>query len=112
MEDMEAKLGQLLSDPQMMGRILSFAQSLGGAEESPPAPPAQELPGIDLATIQKISSVLGSTGVDRQQQALLQALTPYLSHQRVSKLEKAMRAAKLAGMASSFLGEGLLFSGR
>ena len=111
MEDMEAKLGQLLSDPQMMGRILSFAQSLGGTEESPPAPP-QEMPVIDPAALQKLTSMLGSTGVDRHQQALLQALTPYLSHQRVSKLEKAMRAAKIAGMASSFLGEGLLFSGR
>ena len=38
------------------------------------------------------------------QKALLQALAPYLSSGRIHKLEKAMRAAKLAGMASSFLG--------
>ena len=38
----------------------------------------------------------------------------YLSRERISKLEKAMRAAKLARVASSFLGQsGLLnISGR
>lgn len=116
MEDMESKLGQILSDPQMMGRIMSLAQSFGAQEEAPPAQEQHQsfspTPDIDIGTIQKISSIMSKTGIDRHQQALLQALTPYLSHQRVNKLEKAMRAAKLAGMASVFLGSGQIFSGR
>ena len=40
------------------------------------------------------------------QQALLSALNPYLTRDRISRLERAMRAAKLAGMATAFLGGG------
>lgn len=115
MEDMEAKLGQILSDPQMMGKIMSLAQSFGGGDAPPPPEPKPEapvMPEIDLQTIQRISSIMGKSGIDRHQQALLQALAPYLSSQRISKLERAMRAAKMAGMASSFLGNGQIFSGR
>lgn len=114
MEDMESKLGQILTDPQMMGKIMSLAQSFQTQEpeSSPPTQSASPLPDLDLGTIQKISSIMGKVGIDRHQQALLQALAPYLSHQRVNKLEKAMRAAKFAGMASSFLGDGQIFSGR
>ena len=46
--------------------------------------------------------------MDQEQQALLQALSPYLSHTRVEKLERAMRAAKMAGLASTLLSSGAL----
>ena len=103
MEDMESKLGAILNNPQMMEKIMSLAQNLGSEQTS--APPVQEsLPEIDFATIQKLTSVIGKTGIDSKQRALLQALGPYLSSHRIQKLEKAMRAAKLAGMASVFFG--------
>lgn len=101
MEDMESKLGAILSNPQMMQQIMSIAQNF----QSDPAPPPSQgeaLPEIDFATIQKMTSLIGKTGINPQQKALLQALSPYLSSQRIQKLEKAMRAAKLAGMASVF----------
>ena len=51
---------------------------------------------------------------DTDQQTLLAALSPYLSQNRVKKLENAMRAAKMARLASAFLGNGGLqmLSGR
>ena len=102
MEDMESKLGAILNNPQMMEQIMSLAQNLGGEQAAAP-PPAQEgMPEIDLAMVQKMTSLIGKTGIDGKQRALLQALGPYLSSQRIHKLEKAMRAAKLAGMASVF----------
>ena len=70
------------------------------------------MPEIDFATIQKLTGLIGKAGVDSRQKALLSALTPYLSSRRIQKLEKAMRAAKLAGVATSFLGSASLFSGR
>ncbi len=103
MEDMESKLGAILSNPQMMQQIMSIAQNFGAEQEAPP--PSQEAaPEIDFAMVQRLTSLIGRTGIDAQQKALLQALAPYLSSQRIRKLEKAMRAAKLAGMASTFLG--------
>jgi len=103
MENLESGLEAILGNPQMMQQIMSIAQNFQ-SEPAPPPPPATGGPDIDLATVQKITSLIGKTGIDAQQKALLQALRPYLSGQRLQKLEKAMRAAKLAGMASTFLG--------
>lgn len=103
MEDMESQLGAILSNPQMMQQIMSIAQNF--QTEAPPVPPPTDAPPeIDFAMVQKLSSLIGKTGINHEQKALLQALTPYLSGQRIHKLEKAMRAAKLASMASVFLG--------
>lgn len=109
MEGMEEKLNSILGDPEMMGRIMDMARSLGGPKEQQPTQvPAVTSPVLDPAMLQTIASMAGKAGIDNHQQALLTALTPYLSHERIAKLEKAMRAAKLAGMAQSFLGSGAL----
>ena len=103
MEDMESQLGAILSNPQMMQQIMSIAQNFQSEPVSAP-PPDESSPSLDLSSVQKIASMMGKTGIDSRQKALLQALSPYLSNQRIQKLEKAMRAAKLAGMASIFFG--------
>ena len=102
MDDMEQKLGQILGNPQMMQQIMNLASSLGG--DSPA--PQPETPSFDPAILGKLSGVLGQTVIDDRQHALLEALGPYLSRDRVSRLERAMRAAKMARAASSFLGSG------
>ena len=113
MDDFENKLGQILGNPEMMGKIMAMAQSFG-CQEAPLEPPPQEspMPEIDFATIQKLTGLMGKAGVDSDQKALLCALSPYISPGRIHKLERAMRAAKLAGVATSFLGNTPLFSGR
>ena len=112
MEDFENRLGQILGNPEMMGKIMAMAQSFGSQEAAPEPPPQQETPEVDLATIQKLTGLMGKAGVDSRQKALLSALSPYISSNRIQKLEKAMRAAKLAGVATSFLGSTSLFGGR
>ena len=111
MEEMSDKLGAILSNPQMMQAIASMAQSLG---QTPP-PPREEpqslpnlpnLPNLDPGMLRAIGSMAGSACIDEQQRSLLNALCPYLSRDRVDKLEKAMRSAKMARMASAFLGSG------
>ena len=115
MDEMEDKLGAILGNPQIMQQIMSMAQSLG---QSPPEPPpAQDpsptMPDIDPAMISKFMSLAGKTNIDQNQMALLSALQPYLTQQRLQKLEKAMRSARLAGAASSLLPNGIPFlSGR
>ena len=112
MDDFENKLGQILGNPEMMEKIMAMAQSFGGQETPPPPPQESPIPEIDFAAIQKLTGLLGKAGVDSDQKALLCALSPYISSTRIHKLEKAMRAAKLAGVATTFLGNGPLFSGR
>ncbi len=108
MDGLEEKLGAVLNNPQLMQQIMSMAQSMGG-QSPPPQPQAQPQPSLDPGMLQAISSLAGQTGVDRNQQSLLQALGPYVSRDRISRLERAMRAAKMARLATSFLGaSGLL----
>jgi len=117
MNEMEEKLGTILNNPQMMQTILSMAQSLGqtnlqASSEEVPTPAA--LPEIDAGLLQKLSGFTSNNTIDQDQRALLNALAPFLSPSRVSKLENAMRAAKMARFASTFLNAGgmKLLSGR
>lgn len=104
MDQMEDKLGAILGNPQLMQQIMSMAQSLG--QSSPQPEPGPELPNFDPAMLAKLGSLAGQGTVDSNQRALLNALHPYLSSRKLNKLERAMRAAKMARMASSFLGQG------
>jgi len=112
MEDIQAQMNAILSDPAAMEKLMAMAQSLG--QPPPEAPPAQEafsMPDIDMGMLQKLAGFAGQSRIDQHQKNLLQALSPYLSGERVIKLEKAMRAAKMARMASAVLGQGALFGG-
>lgn len=111
MEDMESKLGAILNNPDMMAQIMSMAQQFSGGESPPPPPPepTPSLPeGLDMGMLMKVAGMANSASVDKDQRALLLALRPYLTTDRIGRLEKAMRASKLAGLASSFLGSGIL----
>ena len=109
MDGMEDKLGAILNNPQLMQQIMSMASSLSGPQpEKEPAPPATPLPDFDPAMLQKIMGIAENLNINDNQRALLQALRPYLTDGRIQKLEKAMRAAKLANAASSALNSGAL----
>lgn len=116
MSELEEKLGAVLSNPQLMQQIMSMAQAMGSGqtpkedtpkEDTPKeAPVTQPMPNLDPRLLQSISGMAQNSSVDKNQQSLLKALSPYLSHNRISKLERAMRAARMAGVASSFLNSG------
>ena len=123
MSEMEEKLGQILSNPQMMQQIMSLAQAMNASQlpkQEPPPPPKPPqptmpaIPDINPNLLRSLSNMTRQGGIDQNQQALLKALSPYLSQSRVNKLERAMRAAKMAGLASAFLNSGGLqmLSGR
>lgn len=125
MSELEEKLEAVLNDPNMMQQLMTMAQSLSAQSAGPPpeaqtvnAPPAPmpppattpplpaPLPQIDPAMLQRLAGLSTQGRVDKNQQALLSALGPYLSKERISKLERAMRAAKMAQFASTLLGQG------
>lgn len=118
MDDIQNQMSAILGNPEMMQKIMAMAQSLGQQqpqkqENGPQKQDAPDfsLPDIDLSMVQKLSGLAGQSSIDSNQRTLLKALTPYLSKDRISKLEKAMRAAKMANMASAFLGKsGLQFN--
>lgn len=105
MDDMQSKLGAILSNPQLMQQIMSLAQNFGENTPQPETPPGNEgIPNMDFTTIQKLAGLASNSSLGKNQQDLLRALRPYLSHQRIDRLERAMQAAKLANLATSLLG--------
>lgn len=100
MSELEEKLNTILNDPQAMQQIMNMAQSLSAEGGQNP------FPDIDIGMLQKLSGFAKQGNIDKDQRALLKALTPYLTRERLGKLEKAMRAAQLARAASGLLGSG------
>lgn len=114
-EQLEDKLGAILNNPQMMQQIMNLAQSLNqSAPSSPPDPAPQQVPQMDTNMLSRLGNLAKNSSINQNEQSLLRALTPYLSRNKLSKLERAMHAAKLAQAASGFLGNGGLnfLSGR
>ena len=116
MDDMTTQMNAILGNPEMMQKIMSLAQSMesSSGKEQPEQPkhdtPAAAFPDLDMSAIQKLAGFAGKTNIDNNQRSLLKALIPYLSRERISKLERAMRAAKLASMATVLFGaNGSLF---
>lgn len=125
MSELEEKLGAILSNPQMMQQISQMAQAMSAGGANPAAPPSPApapapaaaeamapstaaLPALDPRLLSSLAGMARQSGIDQNEQTLLKALYPYLSRNRVQKLERAMRAAKMAGLASGFLNSGAL----
>ena len=116
MSGMEDQLGAILGDPVMMQKIQALAQSMGqsqppGQPEKPERvvqpSPAGPGPG-DLEMLKAFTGFARGAEIDQNQRALLKALSPYVSREKIAKLEKAMRSAKLAQQTSELLESGAL----
>ena len=85
MDGMEEKIGNLLSNPELMQKIMSMAQALGTESPRPSDNKPQErpssLPELDVGMLQKLSGLAGKSSIDNQQRALLKALQPYLTRE-------------------------------
>ena len=117
MDNLEEKLNSVLANPQMMSQIMAMAQSLGQPSQTNEPPQKQEpvisektiqqtsapLLNLDSDMLQKVFAATQQTSIDKNQQGLLRALSPFLCQTRITKLEKAMRAAKIASFAAAAL---------
>ena len=109
MDDMDSKLGAILGNPEMMQKIIALAQNFSQGDNVPKPQSSREenpspFPQFDPAMLQKLTGMAQGSRIDSNQQLLLKALRPYLHDRRINKLERAMRAARVAGMATAFLG--------
>lgn len=115
MAELEERLAAVLNDPNMMQQIMNMAQSFNTsapAAEPGPAAPEEAGPPIDLKMLKQLSGFAQRGNIDSNQRTLLKALGPYLSRDRIGKLEKAMRAAKVAQMTSGLLSASQFQAGR
>lgn len=113
MAEFEDKLNAILSNPALMGQIMSMAGSMGQSQPVPPPPspgpdrPGTSIPGgsgglggLDPGAMMGMMELLRSTQIDPKEQNLLRALECYLPRDRLEKLAKAMQASKIARFAA------------
>lgn len=100
MSDWEEQLNSILGDPGQMERIAGLARSLmGGADPAADTPEASELSGA--ASL--LQAAMGG-GRDKVQ-ALLEAMEPWLTEKRQTKLARARKLARMVKLAERAMGE-------
>lgn len=108
MDDIQSKISAIFSSPESMEQIRNIAQSLAGKGETAAAPTAAETPGEqapDPRLMQLMSRVMSEYSKPSETASLMHALRPYLSQDRVSKIDKAMNIAKIAKIAKTLIPE-------
>ncbi len=113
MDDLSAKLTQLLSQPDAAEKLSQAAQSLlGGSlpldQNAPTQVGADGLLGdIDMGALLSALSAFRAGGDDNRA-ALLMALRPHLSAQRQERVDAAVKLLKLAQLLPLLKAQGLL----
>ena len=109
MGELEDRINSVLGDPEQMERIMGMARSLMGGsdrqQETAAENPFSSL-GIDPALMGRLSRLMNAGGSQGgEKQALLEAMKPYLSEKRRTKMDKAMKIARFARLAGLAMGE-------
>ena len=108
MAEFEDKLNSILSNPDIMGQIMSMAGSMN-QQSAPPPPPQQSFGSmpIDPTAMASMMSMLKATQLDPRQRNLIQALRGFVPDDRLIRLEKAMQASLIAKFASTAMNQGV-----
>ena len=112
MGEFEDRINSVLSDPGQMEKIAKLAKSfMAGGGEKPAESPAEDTSaGIfdampDPKLLGRISRLIQNGGEKKQERALLEAMLPYMSEKRRSKMTTAIKIARIAGIARAAMGE-------
>lgn len=103
MAEFEDKLNAILSNPQMMQQIMSMAGSFSQQQSAPSREAPSQPFSFDPGAMQGMMDLLRGTQLDQRQSNLLGALGAYLPQEKVSRLQKAMQASRVAKYAAAAL---------
>lgn len=107
MSDLQQQLNQILSDPDALRQVQSLGQKLG-LNAAPPAAPAEppQQNGELAQALTRLAPLMSRTS-DDDTTALLNALRPFLSGERVRRLDQAQRMLRLIRMIPLIKDSGL-----
>ena len=109
MAEFEEKLNSILSNPELMGQIMSMAGAMNQQQPPPPPTPSQPAFGsmpIDPGAMAGMMQMLKATQLEPKQRNLIQALRGFVPDDRLVRLEKAMQASLIAKFASKAMNQG------
>ena len=109
MAEFDDKLSAILSNPDIMGQIMSMASAMGQSAPAPqPTPQRQSAPmqtdfglPFDPSAMAGMMDLLKRTQIGERERNLIRALRGFVPDDRLTRLEKAMQASRIARYASS-----------
>lgn len=110
MDDLSAKLSEILSDPESMNRVREMAESILNQK---PEPEPQKPDFSTLSDIGEISQIMGlvsklQSQSDDPRTALLTALKPHLSEAKREKVDTAVKILRLLDLLPLIKESGIL----
>lgn len=116
MDDLAAKLGELLNNPGNLEKLKGLAGLLGGAAQAQPDPEPEEpaqggFPGLDTEALQMVTKMMPLLSSFRQEDdstRLLHALRPLLSPERQKKLDESIKILQMVRMLPLLKNSGIL----
>lgn len=103
MDDLSAKISQILSDPQALEQIKGLGEQLGIANTYNPEPKKiEDQPSSNLnfspdmmGMLSKLAPLMSNMNKEDDTTRLLNALRPFLSDERQKKLDEASKLLKM-----------------
>lgn len=116
MDDMSAKIQEILSDKESMKQLSELAQMFSSSSEESnendthepqEASPENFMPDFDISMLFKIQDIMGKTKNDKTSEFLV-ALKPLLKEERREKLDRAIKILRLLSVWEILKESGLL----
>ena len=96
MSELQDTINQIMSDPEAMRKVQSLGQQLGIGSPAPmPAPPADHGSGEMMTALSKLAPLMGAAKPNGETAVLLNALRPFLSGEKLKRLESAQKLIRL-----------------
>lgn len=106
--ELGAALEGILSDPAQMEKLSQMAKELFGRTgesaggERPSAPPeSAQAPPMDTKLLTALGRAFSGQKEPSRSTALLMAMRPYMKPEKQEKLDRAMKIARMAGIAGA-----------
>ena len=110
MDDLGAKLSEILSDPESMNRVREMAESILNEKQEPPPPKNDFTDAFDIGEISQIMGLVSKlqSSNDDPRAALLFALKPHLSEAKREKVDTAIKILRLLDLLPLIKERGIL----
>ena len=110
MSELQDTLQKIMSDPEAMRQVQSLGKQLGLGESTPAPPPApvqSPVSGDMMAAFSKLAPLMNVAKPSDETTALLNALRPFLSGEKLERLNSAQKLLSLIRMIPLLKDSGL-----
>ncbi len=96
MSELQDAMRQIMSDPEAMRKVRSLGEQLGLGQSKPAEPPQPPPPGGEIMTaVSKLAPLMSASKPNDETAALLNALRPFLSGEKLERLNSAQRLIRI-----------------